>query len=161
MPEVISNTSPLFYLHQIGQLNLLQKLYSSIKTPNAVYQELQAGKAQGISIPNIQDLEWINIAAPKTEYVPNVIDLGAGEAEVIALGIENPNSLLILDDALGRRIARLYNLKFTGTLGVLIRSKESGYIDLVAPLIQSLQQQGMWLTQDIISSILKLAKEAP
>ena len=65
MPEVISNTSPLFYLHQIGQLNLLQKLYSSIKTPNAVYQELQAGKDQGISIPNIQDLEWINIAAPK------------------------------------------------------------------------------------------------
>ena len=161
MPEVISNTSPLFYLHQIGRLNLLQKLYSSIKTPNAVYQELQAGKDQGISIPNIQDLEWINIAAPKTEYVPNIIDLGAGEAEVIALGIENPNSLLILDDALGRRIARLYNLKFTGTLGVLVRAKESGYIDLVAPLIQSLQQQGMWLTQDIISSILKLAKEAP
>ena len=161
MPEVIINTSPLFYLHQIGQLNLLQKLYGSIKTQNAVYQELQAGKAQGISIPAIQDIEWINIATPKNEYVPNVIDLGTGEAEVIALGIENPNSLLILDDSLGRRIARLYHLKFTGTLGVLIRAKESGYIDLVAPLIQSLQQQGMWLTQDIISSILKLAKEAP
>jgi len=34
MPEhVISNTSPLFYLHRLRQLDLLQKLYSRLLVP--------------------------------------------------------------------------------------------------------------------------------
>jgi uncharacterized protein len=51
-----------------------------------------------------------------------VTDLGQEEAEVIALGRQSPENLLILDDCLGRRIADLYQLKYTGTLGVLIEA---------------------------------------
>ncbi len=31
--EVISNTSPLLYLHQVGQLDLLHKLYGKVIVP--------------------------------------------------------------------------------------------------------------------------------
>lgn len=41
MPEttVIVNTSPLLYLHQVGQLQLLQQLYGKITVPTAVTQD--------------------------------------------------------------------------------------------------------------------------
>ena len=45
MPErVISNTSPLFYLHRLRQLDLLQRLYQRILVPEAVVEELHAGR---------------------------------------------------------------------------------------------------------------------
>jgi predicted nucleic acid-binding protein len=37
MPEItIVNTSPLFYLHRLGLLELLKKLYGHITVPEAV-----------------------------------------------------------------------------------------------------------------------------
>ena len=51
MPEmVISNTSPLFYLYRLRHLDLLQKLYQRIIVPEAVVNELQAGRDQGEDI---------------------------------------------------------------------------------------------------------------
>lgn len=156
---VISNTSPLFYLHQINRLDLLQTLYGQITVPAAVQRELQAGQAQGLSVPPVETLGWVTLAAAKASFLPNVTDLGEGEAEVIALGIENPGSLLILDDALGRRIARLYRLTCTGTLGVLIRAKQAGDLVQVQPEIESLRASGMWITADVVAMVLGLAGE--
>lgn len=160
-PYVIVNTSPLFYLHQIERLDLLQALYRRIIAPTSVQRELLAGQTQGLSIPALEQLDWVEIASANARFLPNVTDLGEGEAEVIAIGIENPGSLLILDDALGRRIARLYQLTYTGTLGVLIRAKELGHLTEVLPLIQRLQDRGMWLSPPLIENILGLAGELP
>lgn len=163
MPErrVIVNTSPLFYLNQIDRLDLLSALYDRVTVPIAVQRELQRGQAQGLTIPAIEQLDWATLATANASFLPNVSDLGEGEAEVIALGIENPGSLLILDDALGRRIARLYQLTCTGTLGILVRAKQQGHIATVLPVIQALQAQGMWITQPVIETILQMAGEQP
>ncbi|NEQ97387.1 MAG: DUF3368 domain-containing protein [Cyanothece sp. SIO2G6] len=75
-------------------------------------------------------------------------------------GLTKTNSLLILDDQLGRRIAKLYQLRYTGTLGVLIKAKQAGYLDAIAPIIAQLQQQGLWLTETVIHSALTLAGES-
>jgi uncharacterized protein len=162
MPNVLTfiNTSPLLYLHQVGQLELLSKLYGVIIAPTAVEQELAEGKAKGVDVPDLNHLNWLQIRTiDSASTIPNLIDLGRGEAEVIALGLENPNSLLILDDQLGRRIAALHQLHYTGTLGVLIKAKQAGYLASIAPIITALQEQGMWLTELIIQAALKLAEE--
>ncbi len=141
MPEttVIVNTSPLLYLHQVGQLELLQKLYRKVTVPLAVTSELEVGTKQGIDVPKIDAIEWIQIhPVASAVLVPAVIDLGQGEAEVLALGLEIPNSLLIFDDKLARRIADLYHLKYTGTLGILVKAKQLGYLASVAPVIRQL-----------------------
>ncbi len=121
---VIVNTSPLLYLHQVGCLELLQQLYGTITVPPAVPQELEIGKLQGVDVPEVNSIEWIQTRpVASATLIPAVIDLGQGEAEVIALGLENPDSLLIFDDSLARRIADLYGLRYTGTLGVLVKAK--------------------------------------
>ncbi len=157
---VIVNTSPLLYLHQVGCLELLRQLYSTITVPPAVPQELEIGKLQGVDVPEVNSIEWIQIRpVASATIIPAVIDLGQGEAEVIALGLENPDSLLIFDDSLARRIADLYSLKYTGTLGVLVKAKQAGYLSAVAPVINMLRSKGMWLTDKIISDVLRLSGE--
>jgi predicted nucleic acid-binding protein len=37
MPDVISNTTPLQYLHQLGCLDFLYQLYQQVIVPQAVY----------------------------------------------------------------------------------------------------------------------------
>jgi len=87
------------------------------------------------------------------------MDLGRGEAEVIALGLENPNSRLILDDTLGRRIARLQSLRFTGTVGVIVKAKQSGIVSAVFPVIVALREAGLWLSNEVVTEVLRQAGE--
>jgi predicted nucleic acid-binding protein len=157
---VVSNTSPLLYLHQVGQLDLLRKLYGRIRIPSAVRLELEAGADQGVSVPDLEKLEWIEEQPLRDRsLLPAVVDLGAGEAEVIALGLASSGSLLILDDQLGRRIARLSRLTVTGTLGVLIKAKQAGHLQHVAPVIEALRETTMYLTPQLIGMVLIEAEE--
>jgi len=42
MPDiVIVNTSPIFYLHRVQQLELFNKLYKTVTVPIAVVKELE------------------------------------------------------------------------------------------------------------------------
>ena len=86
-------------------------------------------------------------------------DLGKGEAEVLALGLEERDHLLIIDDGLARVIARLQSLKFTGTAGVLLKAKKEGFINEVRPILNNLKSRGFFLKEKIIIDILKLSGE--
>ena len=116
MREAICDTSPIQYLHQTGFLYLLFELYSRIVVPPAVVRELDRGKAIGVDLPDLRCLPWMEIRAPeKLHQNPATLDLGAGEREVLALGVEIPGSILILDERLARFHADAMALNFTGT----------------------------------------------
>jgi len=57
LPEVICNTSPIQYLHQLGLLDLLPKLVKRVTVPPAVVEELAEGRAAGINLPDLR--HWI------------------------------------------------------------------------------------------------------
>ncbi len=94
---IISDTSPLFYLEQLNQIELLPKLYGEIVIPYAVVDELLAGVQLGERVPNVTQLSWITI---RSVNVPNSLrsikDLGKGETEAIALGLETDNAFCSL-----------------------------------------------------------------
>lgn len=120
MPEVICNTSPLQYLHQVGQLQLLPALAHRVVVPPAVRDEIATGRRMGIDLPDMSPLDWIEIRAPvSAPALPLVTDLGPGETEVPALALESRDAFVVLDDALARRVAETLGLKITGTLGLL------------------------------------------
>ena len=93
------------------------------------------------------------------ELIRLITDLGPGEAEVLALALEEAGSLVILDDRLAREVAKLQNVRITGTAGVLLKAKQEGHISAVAPLLDQLTQLGFRLGDAVKASILRLAQE--
>ena len=128
--------------------------------PPAVVSELDAGAEQGVDVPDLSLMEWVHVIPLQSDaLIPAVTDLGRGEAEVIGLARENPGSLAIIDDRLGRRIAEIGGLTFTGTIGVLLKAKQKGYLPAVAPVIQALRDAGLWLSEELVALILRKANE--
>jgi predicted nucleic acid-binding protein len=163
LPEVISNTSPLQYLHQIGLLDLLPLLVGRITVPEAVVEELEAGHALGYDLPDVSSLEWVTVRAPAG--LPRVFspDLGRGETEVLRLALESPagDVILILDDMKAREAARRFGLKFTGTLGVLLEAKRGGLLTEVRLHLDRLDARGFRVAADTRLVVLRLAGERP
>ncbi len=160
MLNVIADTSPIQYLYQTNLLDLLPTLYSQITLPQAVADELTIGKSLGVMLPDITTLSWIIVRQARMRAIlPLVTELGAGEREALALALEIRNSLVLLDDALARRYARLLGVEFTGTLGVLLKIKQAGYLVSVAPVLDQLDELNFRLHSSTRTAVLKLAGE--
>ncbi len=160
MAEVICDTSPLQYLHQLGLLEILPALAKEIVVPPAVEEEIQAGKALGLDLPDLRGIEWLTVRHPASRpAVPLVHDLGPGETEVLMLGLESPGAILILDDGLARRVAASLEIPFTGTLGLLLDAKQSHLIPAVRPFLDRLQELRFRLAPETRALILGLAEE--
>jgi predicted nucleic acid-binding protein len=161
MLKAISNTSPLLYLYRIGGIEWLPKIFDEVWTPEAVRNELQAGRTKGYDVPNPDDYSWLKIVNPKStpsEWL--ALDLGAGEIAAMALALENSDRVVLLDDMLARRTAQVAGLQVWGTLKVLLEAKSNGLIDKVEPYITKLSDSGMWISAEISQRILKLAGES-
>jgi hypothetical protein len=155
-----SNTSPLLYLHQTGRLDLLKRLYGTVYLAPAVLSELRAGAKLGVSVPEPRDIDWLSLLAVRdASLMPLITDLGPGETETIALALEHPGSLVILDDLLGRRVALGAGLRVTGTLGLLLKAKRLGMLPSMAEAIGELRAAGMWIGDALATNILAEAGE--
>ena len=160
MPDVICDTSPIQYLHQLGLQDILHALAGHVLVPPAVVHELAEGRALGIDLPDLPALDWIEIRRPVSALaVPLVTDLGPGETEVLMLGLEWREAVVALDDALARRVAETLDLRLTGTLGLLLDAKRAGLIPVVAPLLDQLQALRFRLALHTRTAVLKLAGE--
>ena len=159
MREAICDTSPLQYLHQIGFLHLLAEFYTETLIPPAVVSELDRGKAIGVDL-HVRALPWLKIQAPEgMDKAPTAAALGAGEKEVLALGLELPGAVVILDERLGRLHAEALKLTFTGTLGILLRAKVEGRISRIDPLLAHLDRLGFRLSAKTHAAVLRQAGE--
>ena len=160
MANAISNTSPLLYLYRIDCLEWLGQLFDEIWIPVAVASELTEGKRRGYDVPEPSAYSWLRqqeARAMPSEWL--ALDLGAGELAAMALALENPASVVLLDDRLARRGAQAAGLTVWGTLKVLLEGKALGLTDRIEPLLDRLQLAGMWLSADIRRRILALAQE--
>ena len=160
MREVISNTSPLQYLYQLDLLDVLPTLYGQVLVPAGVSREIAVGRSLGVALPDIESFTWLRIREVGAPALLSLVpDLGVGEREVLALALERPRSLVILDDALARRFAEKLGMALTGTLGLLLKAKQIGRIDRVQPYLASLESLNFRLDDRTRLHILKLAGE--
>lgn len=162
MPEVVSDTSPLQYLHQAGHLDLLRTLYGRVVVPGRVALELDRGRELGIDLSDVRSIPWLEVHTPGQESLLRVIrDLGADEKEALALGLETATSLVILEDERARKYATLMGLPMTGTLGVLLRAKSRGLLTSIRPILDRLVIVGVRVGAATRKAVLELAGEDP
>lgn len=141
-------------------LDWLPHLFGRVWVPNDVVLELQQGGQKGCNVPELQGHEWIRFVEPKA--MPSkwlALDLGPGELAAMALALENPKHVVLLDNDLARRVAKAAGLTVWGTLKVLLEAKSQGLTERIEPLVGQLVNSGMWLSSDIQERILVLAGE--
>jgi len=87
-------------------------------------------------------------------------NLGAGEAEAIALALELRADTLLMDERRGRIAAAAAGLKVIGLLGVLLEAKHQGAIPATKPVLDELiSKGGMWLSTELYQQALRQAGE--
>jgi predicted nucleic acid-binding protein len=160
MPSPIANTSPLQYLFQTGLLDLMPKLYAEVLIPSAVQQEIDRGRALGVSLPTLSDFDWTKIVEPTVDVLlPLANGLGSGELAVIAIAKTTPDALALLDDRRARRCADLLAVPYIGTLGILLSAKSRGLLDRVEPVCDALDRCGFRMNSQTRRAVLSLAQE--
>lgn len=161
MPEVLVDTSPLQYLFQLGLLHLLPEQYGSLMVPEGVRREIEAGRERGVSLPHLESLPWLRVGRVQNVATLDLVpDLGAGEREVLALALQLDDPLVILDDALARRFAERLKLRLTGTLGVLLRAHQRGFVRNLSEVLDHLSRLNFRLDPATRAIVLKIADEA-
>lgn len=153
---IVSNTTPIINLAQIGRLDVLEALFGKVVVPPAVVTELHAKREL---FPKAGDAAvCFEVVHPDDKLLIRGFRsaVHAGEAECLALAMENPGSLLLLDDLQARALATANSLPFTGTLGCLVEAKAIGIINAVAPLIEQLRVSArFWISMEVESRVLK------
>lgn len=160
MPDVISDTSVIQYLFQVGLLDLLFTLYQEITIPEAVAGELAEGRLHGIDLPDAETMSQfrvLKILVPQS--IQLLKSLGPGEREVLALASASQESLILLDDAVARQHARKLGLRFTGTLGVILKAKQSGLLIEIQSILNKLEEKGFLLDKKTRAAMMSLAGE--
>jgi hypothetical protein len=160
LPDLVCDTSPIQYLHQLGLLDVLHELGERVILPTAVADELSVGRSLGVRLPDVETLDWVTIKRPRSEAaLPLISDLGPGEAEALMLALEMPGCVVVLDDAAARRTAEALNLRLTGTLGLLLDAKEAGLIAEIRPMLDRLDDLRFRLAPHTYQAVLRLAGE--
>ncbi|NES21084.1 MAG: DUF3368 domain-containing protein [Symploca sp. SIO3E6] len=162
---VVSDTSPITNLAAIGQLDLLQKLYTRIIIPVAVYNEMVSVDKLVPGAIEVKTLPWIETQAVTDLQQVSIIresqeNIDLGEAEAITLALKLKADLLLMDERRGRTVAIGYGLQVTGLLGVLVQAKGNNLIQSVKPLVDQLIEQADFRVSDqLYKTILEIAGE--
>jgi len=150
--KVISNSSSLIALSEIGKLNLLNKIFGEVIIPNAVEKEVYGEKPPP---------KWIKVSSVTQRLASHILEsgLGPGESEAICLSKEIDADILILDDLNARRVAEKLEINITGTLGILLLAKEKKLIKSIKPLMEELMKGGFRISDELYENMLDLAGE--
>lgn len=153
MPDqtlVITDTSCLIVLSRIGKMDLLHKLYPTVVATHTIAGEF------GETLP-----EWIEVRGVSNTAYQKLLEatLDPGEASAIALAIETQGALLIVDDLKARKEVARLGLPMTGTLGILYKAKQRGFIRQLTPMLDRVGKAGFRISPSIVEEMLRRVGE--
>lgn len=148
---IISDTSCLIALGNIGLLHILRDLYKEVIITQEVKQEYGEKLPDWFIVLKVQNRNKLTEIATR---------LDIGEASSIALAIELGNALLIIDEIKGRNIAKSLHIEIVGTIGILLLAYNKGLIADFLETIQKLIKNGFRVSDVLIEKLIeKLGNE--
>lgn len=145
---IVTDSTGLIGLERVKLLHLLPQLYQRVIIAPAVRNEC------GLSF------QWLEIETPKQQaHIQRLSSqLHVGEIETIALAIEL-NSKVLLDERLARAIAKRLGLSIIGLVGVLVIAKQQSLIQRLIPVLDDLQANNFYITEDLRNEAIRLVGE--
>ena len=144
---VVSDTSAITALLQVGREALLRDLYGEVLIPETVRMELLQTHSL---LPSFIRSARVQSTA-EVQRLATELDLG--ESEAIALAKELNADLLLIDELEGRRVAFREGLNFIGLLGVIVQAKRPGLVVSVRQIISDLEAMAGFRLSDEIKAV--------
>jgi predicted nucleic acid-binding protein len=156
----VVNASPLIFLTKIGLLEVLREPSVPVLVPDVVLAEIAGFGADDPVVRAVHQSQWLRVVpAPRIPDAVMVWDLDAGESAALAVALDEPGSMVILDDLPARRCARVLNIPTQGTLGLVLVAKEQRLIPAVRPVLALLREAGMYMSDQLENQVLAAADE--
>ena len=161
---VVSNTSPLVYLAELGDFEVLRDLFGKIVIPRTVFREIAVG---GAGLPVAHSVQgamasWLSVKdVANTTETERFLQAGLhpGESEAIVLAAELASEALLMDDSDGVKFAAAAGANVIRTPGIYRLAKERGFVRAVRPKLDNLRRAGFWLRDEHYRMILESAGE--
>ena len=161
MPDapIVVNASPLIFLGNAGRLELLHEPgVNQVVVPQPVFDEVLGGGHTDKAARLISEATWLDkIAAPPIPESVAAWDIGKGESSVIAVALQERAARVVIDDLNGRKCALAHGLDVVGTLGIVVAAHRRGQVDDPRSVLLELRRAGMWLSDAVIASALRIA----
>lgn len=159
---IVSDTTPLIGLASINRLEILRELFDDVYIPQAVYDEtVTHGRTAGNAKRDVKNAAWIHVMEVRDRLAVSILldEMDLGEAETIVLAGEMSADWVLMDERKGRRKLSQLNIPKIGTVGILLKAKQSGMIPSLKSEIENLQKTGFAISQTVIDEVLKVAGE--
>lgn len=160
MKLVVSDASPLIVIAKTGLIPVLNGMVEEVIIPETVYAECTLD----LALPGAQAVRAAVEAGqihahPDAAPDEELTGLDAGELAAIhlALALQCP---VLMDERLGRQVARHRGLTVIGSAGLLLGAKQRGLVPAVAPILDQWRQSGYFLSEAVIKAVLERAGEA-
>lgn len=147
---IISDTSCLILLEKLDEIQLLQKLFCEVTIISEIADKFGNPLPGWIKINNATDNNY-------QSKLESLVD--KGEASAIALAVEQPDCLLILDDLKARKLAKELKINYSGTLGILVEGKLSGHINSMKIVLEKIKKTNYRVTPSLEKKILSRSGE--
>lgn len=149
MPLVVCDTSCLITLERIDRLALVPSVFPDVVAPPAVIREFG------------RPLDWLPVREVEDTRLAASLrtQLDAGEADVLALTMEQEGTAVLVDEKKARRVAKELELRVVGTLGLLLRAKGQDLVPAVRPLMDALIDADFRISDALYREVLRQADE--
>lgn len=152
---IVSDTSAITSLLQIGRVEILTQLYQEVVIPSEVAVELRRYHP---ALPGfIRVLQVTDVA----RFRQLRAELDAGEAAAITLMLEGKGDLLLIDERRGRIIAQREGLAIIGVVGLLLEARVRGLIPSLRAALHDLEAiAGFRISAQLKARALETAGES-
>ena len=165
MATAVSNSSPLIHLAAIGSLGLLRDLFDEIWIPPAVWREVVEegrGRPGAAEVEQAAEQGWLRVLSLRDEELAKSLKraLDDGEAEAIALAVQEKPEVVLLDESEARKAAEVHGLTRTGVIGLLIRAKRQQKLPCLKMYLDRLRDEGgFWIDDRLYQAVLQAGGE--
>jgi hypothetical protein len=157
---LVADASALIALATCDSLGLLDALFAEVVVPEAVYHEVaQPSKPQGVRLQHFLQHKVRSVDMSRFVYLDAYADMGETQAMLLYKAMDG--DFLLIDDQRGRKVAQINQIKTVGSLGVLLQAKNKGLIAAFAPLLTQIAASPVFMSANLIQTVLALAGEGP
>lgn len=158
MTIVFSNTTPFIALASIKWLDLMPRCFGNVHVVTEVIDECAVGGK--VKVPDLRLLDWvIPVDSLPVVHTTVLLELDKGEKHTIDMAKRSLANWVIIDEKMGRNLAEYLGLRVTGTLGILLKAKQQGWIDSFVDAVNAMQQSGIRYHPELVRKLAKSVGE--